>query len=118
LTNEDPPDCNVLPIAEDSYIMITVVKRDNITIIPAEIASAFGIEEGTRLEWTDAGSGSIVVKPVASRSDRARALMGAGRKWLKAGDDPVADLLKERAAEDSDDDPSLRYVGDLGPSSR
>jgi AbrB family looped-hinge helix DNA binding protein len=98
--------------------MITVVKRNNVTIIPAEIASAFGIEEGTRLEWTDAGSGSIVVRPVASRSDRARTLMGAGRKWLKTGDNPVADLLKERAAEDLDDDPSLRHVSDPGTSSR
>jgi bifunctional DNA-binding transcriptional regulator/antitoxin component of YhaV-PrlF toxin-antitoxin module len=97
--------------------MITVVKWDNITIIPAEIASAFGIEEGTLLERTDAGSGSIVVRPVASRSDGARALMGAGRKWLKAGGDPVADLLKERAAADSDDDVSLRHVSDPGTSS-
>ena len=82
--------------------MTTVVKRDNLATIPAEIATAFGIKEGTRLEWTAAGAGTIVVTPVASRSERAHALMGAGRQWLKAGNDPIADLLKERVAEDSD----------------
>jgi AbrB family looped-hinge helix DNA binding protein len=82
--------------------MTTIVKRDNIATIPAEIATAFGIHEGTRLEWTDTGSGMIAVKPLPSRSERARALMGSGRKWLKPGVDPLADLLRERAAEESD----------------
>jgi bifunctional DNA-binding transcriptional regulator/antitoxin component of YhaV-PrlF toxin-antitoxin module len=81
--------------------MTTIVKRDNIATIPPEIAGAFGIREGTRLEWTDTGSGMISVKPLPSRSERARALMGSGRKWLKPGDDPIADLLRDRAAEDS-----------------
>jgi bifunctional DNA-binding transcriptional regulator/antitoxin component of YhaV-PrlF toxin-antitoxin module len=81
--------------------MTTIVKRDNTATIPSEIALAFGIREGTRLEWTDTGSGMIAVKPLPSRSERARALLGSGRKWLKQGDDPIADLLKERAAEDS-----------------
>ena len=98
--------------------MTTVVQRNNIVAIPPEIASALGIKEGTCLEWTDAGSGTIVVKPVASRGERARVLMGAGRRWLKLGDDPIADLLKDRIAEDSDDDASLRHVGDPGASSR
>ena len=61
-----------------------------------------GIKEGTRLEWTEAGSGTILVKLVASRGERGRALMGAGRKWLKSGDNPSADLLNERIAEDVD----------------
>jgi bifunctional DNA-binding transcriptional regulator/antitoxin component of YhaV-PrlF toxin-antitoxin module len=82
--------------------MTSIVKRDNLATIPAEIAVAFGIREGTRLEWTDTGSGMIAVKPLHSRSERARALMGSGRKWLKPGDDPIADLLRDRAAEDAD----------------
>ncbi len=98
--------------------MTTVVLRNNIAAIPPEIAIAFGIKEGTCLEWTDAGSGTIAVKPVASRGERARVLMGAGRKWLKRGDDPIADLLKDRTAEDFDDDASLRHVGDPRTSSR
>jgi bifunctional DNA-binding transcriptional regulator/antitoxin component of YhaV-PrlF toxin-antitoxin module len=80
--------------------MTTIVKRDNVATIPPEIASAFGIREGTRLEWMDAGSGMIVVKLLASRSERARALVGVGRQWLKAGDDPIDGLLKDRVAED------------------
>jgi hypothetical protein len=43
----------------------------------------------------------IAVKPLPSRGERARALMGSGRKWLKPGDDPIANLLRDRAAEDS-----------------
>ena len=82
------------------HTMTTVVQRNNIAAIPLEIASALGIKEGTRLEWTDGGSGTIIVKPVASRGDRARVLMGAGRKWLNLVDDPIAELLKDRIAED------------------
>jgi AbrB family looped-hinge helix DNA binding protein len=81
--------------------MTTVVKRDNTATIPAEIAVAFGIREGTRLEWTDTGSGMIAVKPLPARSDRARLLMDSGRKWLKPGVDPLADLPRDRVAEDA-----------------
>jgi bifunctional DNA-binding transcriptional regulator/antitoxin component of YhaV-PrlF toxin-antitoxin module len=81
--------------------MTSIVKRDNLATIPSEIAIAFGIREGTRLEWTDTGSGTIAVKALLSRRERARALMGSGRKWLKPGDDPIADLLRDRVAEDS-----------------
>jgi bifunctional DNA-binding transcriptional regulator/antitoxin component of YhaV-PrlF toxin-antitoxin module len=94
--------------------MTTIVRHDNVAAIPPEIADAFGIKEGTRLEWTDAGGGMIAVKPLASRGERARALLGAGRRWLKAGQDPVADLLRERAAEDSTNDSSARYIGLAG----
>ena len=83
--------------------MTTVVQRNNIAAIPPQIASALGIKEGTLLEWTDGGSGTILVKPVASRGERARALMGAGRQWLKPGDDPMGDLLDARVAEDARD---------------
>ena len=83
--------------------MTTVVKHDNIAPIPPEIAAAFGIREGTQLEWTDAGGGVIAVKPLLSRGERALALKGLGRQWLKPGDDPIADLVKERVAEDSNE---------------
>jgi bifunctional DNA-binding transcriptional regulator/antitoxin component of YhaV-PrlF toxin-antitoxin module len=82
-------------------VLSTVVQQNNLAAIPPQIADALGIKEGTRLEWTDAGSGTIVVKPVAPRGERARALMGAGRKWLKPGDDPIGELLSERVAEDA-----------------
>jgi hypothetical protein len=36
----------------------------------------------------------------ASRGERARELMGAGRRWLKPGADPVGDLIREREQDD------------------
>jgi hypothetical protein len=35
-----------------------------------------------------------------SRGERARKLMGAGRRWLKPGADPVGDLIREREQDD------------------
>ncbi len=57
--------------------MTTIVQRNNLASIPPQIANALGIKEGTRLEWSDSGAGTIIVRPIASRGDRARALMGA-----------------------------------------
>jgi len=34
------------------------------------------------------------------RGDLARQLMGAGRRWLKPGADPVGDLVREREQDD------------------
>jgi bifunctional DNA-binding transcriptional regulator/antitoxin component of YhaV-PrlF toxin-antitoxin module len=81
--------------------MTTIVQRNNLAAIPPQIAKALGIKEGTRLEWSDGGSGTIIVKPLASRGERARTLMGAARRWLKPGDDPIGDLLNDRIAEDT-----------------
>lgn len=76
--------------------MTTTVGHDNMATIPKDIADAFGIKEGTRLEWSDAGAETIVVKPLPSRGARAKTLMGAGRRWLKAGQDPIGELIRER----------------------
>lgn len=94
--------------------MTTIVQHDNVATIPSEIASAFGIREGTRLEWTNAGGGVIAVKPLPSRGERARILLGSARQWLKAGDDPIADLIQDRIVEDSDDDASTGHLGNSG----
>ena len=87
--------------------MTTIVQHDNLATIPPEIADAFGIKEGTCLEWSDAGSGMIIVKPLASRGERARALLGAGRRLQKPGQDTIAELLSERVAEDFINDASV-----------
>jgi hypothetical protein len=43
----------------------------------------------------------IEVKPVlSSRGELGRELMGAGRRWLKPGADPVGDLIREREQDD------------------
>jgi AbrB family looped-hinge helix DNA binding protein len=80
--------------------MTTIVTESNQVSIPPEIASEFDIHPGTQLEWLKAGEGTILVKPVPNRGELARQLMGAGKRWLKAGADPVGDLIREREQDD------------------
>ena len=44
--------------------------------------------------------GNVIVKPSPSRGELARQLMGAGRRWLKPGVDPIADLIRDREQDD------------------
>ncbi len=80
--------------------MSTTVGENNQVSIPPEIAREFDIHPGTRLEWANAGEGVIAVKPIRNRGELARQLMGAGRRWLKPGIDPVADLIRQREEDD------------------
>jgi bifunctional DNA-binding transcriptional regulator/antitoxin component of YhaV-PrlF toxin-antitoxin module len=95
--------------------MTTTLTPETLAAIPPELASAFGIKEGTQLEWTDAGDGLIIVKLLRSRGERARELMGEGRRWLKPGQDPIADLIRERVEEDEEEeaqyDAPARHLG-------
>jgi hypothetical protein len=38
-----------------------------------------------------------------NRGELARQLMGAGRRWLKPGADPISDLIREREQDDQFD---------------
>ena len=80
--------------------MTTTVTDSNQVSIPPEIARDFAIHPGTRPEWLKTREGSITVTPLPSRGDLARQLMGAGRRWLKPGTDPVGDLIREREEDD------------------
>jgi len=80
--------------------MTTIVTDSNQVSIPPEIARDFDIHPGTRLEWAKTGEGAITVTPLPSRGDLARQLLGAGRRWLKPGADPVGDLIREREQDD------------------
>ena len=80
--------------------MTTTVSESNQVSIPPDIAREFGIHPGTRLEWAKAAEGVIAVKPLPSRGELARQLMGAGRRWLKLGADPIGDLVREREQDD------------------
>jgi bifunctional DNA-binding transcriptional regulator/antitoxin component of YhaV-PrlF toxin-antitoxin module len=79
--------------------MTTTVTESNQVSIPPDIVREFDIHPGTRLEWAKAGE-AIMVKPLPSRGELARQLMGAGRRWLKPGADPVGDLIREREQDD------------------
>ena len=76
--------------------MTTTVTESNQVGIRPEIAHAFDIHPGTRLEWVKSDEGTILVKPLPSRGELARELMGAGKRWLKPGADPIVDLIQER----------------------
>ena len=80
--------------------MTTTVSESNQVSIPPELAREFDIHPGTQLEWAKAGEGLISVKPLPSRGQRARQLMGAGRHLLKPGSDPVRDLIRARERDD------------------
>jgi AbrB family looped-hinge helix DNA binding protein len=80
--------------------MTTTVTESNQVSIPPEIAHDLDIHPGTRLEWAKTGEGTILVKPLPSRGELARQLMGAGRRLLKRGADPIGDLIREREQDD------------------
>ncbi len=80
--------------------MTTTVGESNQVSIPPDIAREFDIHPGTRLEWARGGEGIITVKPLARRGDLARQLLGAGRRWLRPGADPIGDLIREREQDD------------------
>ncbi len=80
--------------------MTTTVTESNQVSIPPEIARDFDIHPGTQLEWAKAGEGAILVKLLPRRGELARQLMGAGRRWLKPGADPVGELIREREEDD------------------
>jgi AbrB family looped-hinge helix DNA binding protein len=80
--------------------MTTTVTESNQVSIPPEIARDFDIHPGTRLEWAKADEGTILVKPLPSRGELARQLMGAGKRWLKPGADLIGDLIRERERDD------------------
>jgi len=81
--------------------MTTTVTKSNQVSIPPDIVREFDIHPGTRLEWAKGGEGAIIVKPLRNRGEMARQLMGAGKRWLKPGADPIGDLMREREQDDN-----------------
>ncbi len=58
----------------------------------------------TQLEWSIGADRTLIATPQPNRAQRAAALYGAGRRYLRPGVDPVADLIAERL---QDDDTSI-----------
>ena len=88
--------------------MITTITGKNQVTLPAEIVRALDLTPGTQLDWTIGPDRTLVATPVLSRAQRAAALLGAGRKYLRPGSDPVRDLIAERVQEDADEQPRGR----------
>lgn len=84
-----------------SHSMITTITGKNQVTLPAEIVRALDLVPGMQLDWAVGPDGTLIAKPLLSRAQRAAALMGAGRKYLRPGSDPVRDLIAERAQDDA-----------------
>ncbi|MEZ4517277.1 MAG: AbrB/MazE/SpoVT family DNA-binding domain-containing protein [Chloroflexota bacterium] len=78
----------------------TVVTGKNQLTIPAALARELNIEPGTEVEWEVKDNSYLVVRPVLSRTELAKQLEGMLRPYLLPGEDPIADLIRERAEED------------------
>jgi AbrB family looped-hinge helix DNA binding protein len=83
--------------------MITTVTGKNQVTIPAKLADAVGIHAGTRIEWAVGGDGILIAQVLPSRGELARKAEGMGKAWLKEGEDPIAELIAERAKDDYDE---------------
>jgi len=82
--------------------MITTVTGKNQITIPSEIARETGIKPGTRIDWmvsNDPAELRCIILPAPSSV--AKRLRGAGKHLLKPGQDPIAELLVERLAEEA-----------------
>ena len=82
--------------------MITTVTGKNQVTIPAELARELNIKAGTHLDWSKGEDGTLHAKPLPSRGELARRLAGIGRQWLRPGDDPIVDLIRDRVSEDGE----------------
>ena len=79
--------------------MITTVTQENMVTIPVEVAERFGIKPGWKLDWQPVeGKNEIIVRVIPDRGERARQLLGTGRKF-SPDRDAVAELIAEREAE-------------------
>jgi AbrB family looped-hinge helix DNA binding protein len=83
--------------------MITTVTGKNQVTIPAELARDLEIAPGTRLDWSKAGDDRVMIRIVPNRAELARQLSGRGRKYLRAGSNPVQDLIDDRVREDREE---------------
>jgi AbrB family looped-hinge helix DNA binding protein len=84
---------------EEDSSMVTTVTQKNIVTIPAEVRRKLGVKPGWKLDWQPVeGRDEILVRVIPDRGERARRLLGAGRK-LSPDRDAVAELVAERVSE-------------------
>jgi len=91
--------------------MTTTVAADNTVKIPDALARLLDLKPGTALDWKVSGPGALLVYKHSSRGERAERLLGIGRPFLKAGENPVAELVEQRMEDD------LREYGPSHPRS-
>lgn len=83
--------------------MITTITGKNQVTLPAELVRLLELGPGTQLDWKIGPDGTLVATVCPSKARLAAELMGAGRRYLRPGSDPIADLIAERVADDQTD---------------
>lgn len=82
--------------------MITTVTGKNQITIPAAIANHIGLKSGSRIDWQlGPRADEIRCTVLPEPSVIAASLRGAGKRFLKPGQEPGAALLAERLADES-----------------
>lgn len=84
-------------------IQATITGKNQITI-PAAIVRALELEPGMQLEFEVSEGRTFTARPVLSRAELAKQLQGRWRYLLAPGDDPIAELIREREQEDEEID--------------
>jgi len=74
----------------------TTLTRKNQVTLPKEIIRALDLTPGMQVEWRIGLDGTLIGTPQPNRAQQAAALYGAGQKYLRAGSDPVGELIAER----------------------
>lgn len=82
-------------------IVATVTGKNQVTI-PAAIVRELELKPGMQLAFRLGEDGTILVRPVETRAELARRLQGILRPYLKPGEDPIAELIREREQDDEE----------------
>ncbi len=83
--------------------MITTITGKNQVTLPAALVRDLELKPGTRLDWSVGEGGTLEARPLPGRGELARQLTGRGRRYLRSGRDPVADLVADRVREDEEE---------------
>ena len=81
--------------------MTTTLTGKNQVTLPAELVRELGLKPGARLAWSIQKDGSMVARPLPTRGELARRVMGLAAAKLKPGADPIRDLQKRQEDEDT-----------------
>jgi bifunctional DNA-binding transcriptional regulator/antitoxin component of YhaV-PrlF toxin-antitoxin module len=81
--------------------MTTTLTGKNQITVPAEITQKLGLTTGAQFDWAVSDQPNkiiITIKPTRKQLlERVRAI---GRKFNQRGQDPIADLIREREEDD------------------
>ena len=82
--------------------MITTLSPDLTTPVPEALIQRLNLHPGSQLDWQADGQ-VITIQVQAAAPDRLKLLQevrALGRKNKRDGEDPIADLIRERVEED------------------